>query len=71
MKKIIVLFLSVVLCSCASKGMKEYDDIKNANETPIIVMNNIYNFELQNPDHFLSKLDLARYFILLGNYEES
>ena len=56
---------------CSSKNMKNYNNVKKNHNNLLSMYQDIYAFDLNNPDFFESKLDLARYYLLIGNYNES
>ena len=73
MKKFI-LFYFIFICffmGCSSKNMKNYNNVKKNHNNLLSMYQDIYAFDLNNPDFFESKLDLARYYLLIGNYNES
>lgn len=66
-----LLVILVLLAGCSSKSMKNYKRIKQSNSNIADLYQDIYSFDLNNPDFYESKLDLARYYLLTGNYGES
>ncbi len=69
-----ISFLLVILflfAGCSSKNMKNYKRIKQSSSNIADLYQDIYSFDLNNPDFYESKLDLARYYLLTGNYGES
>lgn len=67
----IVCLLFSLLSGCSSETMKSYSRIKKSQNTLEGKFQNIYDFDLHNPDFFESKLDLARYYLLAGNYSQA
>lgn len=66
-----LLFILVLFAGCSSKSMKNYKRIKQSNSNIADLYQDIYSFDLDNPDFYESKLDLARYYLLTGNYSEA
>lgn len=66
-----LLVILVLFAGCSSKNMKNYKRIKQSNSNISDLYQDIYSFDLNNPDFYESKLDLARYYLLTGNYNES
>lgn len=66
-----LLVILVLFAGCSSKSMKDYKRIKQSNSNIADLYQDIYSFDLNNPDFYESKLDLARYYLLTGNYGES
>lgn len=66
-----LLIILVLFAGCSSKNMKNYKRIKQSNSNIADLYQDIYSFDLNNPDFYESKLDLARYYLLTGNYGES
>lgn len=66
-----LLVILVLFAGCCSKNMKNYKRIKQSNSNIADLYQDIYSFDLDNPDFYESKLDLARYYLLTGNYSEA
>ncbi|MBC6714053.1 lipopolysaccharide assembly protein LapB [Treponema sp. Marseille-Q3903] len=67
-----VLFLFTFLfLGCSSENMKSYKQIKQSHKNLESMYQDVYLYDLENPDFFESKLDLARYYILVGSYNQS
>lgn len=66
-----LLVILVLFAGCSSKNMKNYKRIKQSNSNIADLYQDIYSFDLDNPDFYESKLDLARYYLLTGNYSEA
>lgn len=66
-----LLVILVLFAGCSSKSMKNYKRIKQFNSNVADLYQDIYSFDLNNPDFYESKLDLARYYLLTGNYSEA
>lgn len=67
----ILLFILFLFIGCSSKNMKNYKLIKQSSSNIADLYLDIYSFDLKNPDFYESKLDLARYYLLVGNYNEA
>ena len=67
----ILLFILFLFIGCSSKNMKNYKLIKQSSSNIADLYQDIYSFDLKNPDFYESKLDLARYYLLVGNYNEA
>ncbi len=66
-----LLVILVLFAGCSSKNMKNYKRIKQSSSNIADLYQDIYSFDLDNPDFYESKLDLARYYLLTGNYSEA
>lgn len=66
-----LLVILVLFAGCSSENMKNYKRIKQSNSNIADLYQDIYSFDLNNPDFYESKLDLARYYLLTGNYSEA
>ena len=73
MKKIAFFYLIIIslLSGCSSENMKSYSSIKKSQNNLEEMYQDIYDFDLRNPEFFESKLDLARYYLLIGNYNQT
>lgn len=73
MKKIIfVLMVLLVFAGCKVNNMEnEYNGIIQSGKTGEQLLAALSDFEVRNSDHFASKIDLAGYYMLSGNYEQA
>lgn len=73
MKKITVFFFVLVsmFSSCnMDRVNREYEDLKK-NTLDLNLYQTIFSFEIEHPEHFESKLDLAKLNLFAGNYEKA
>lgn len=71
----LLIFTSLFLSNCAKNKTvtmekNEYEELKKSkNDSDLYEF--IYMYELEHPDHFASKLDLAKLNLFAGNYSEA
>ena len=71
MRKVLcVLLLSVLFYSCNDLSNKNFNNIISHSSSANVI-NDVINFELENPKHFESKLFLAEYFFNIQDYNKS
>ena len=66
-----VLLALLLFSSCQNKSHKEYQALKNSKLEGQKLFLSINEFEKTHSDHFESKVDLAQYYFLTGDYAKS
>ena len=65
------LYFAAFFVSCAKKQSSQYDQIISSKLTGQDLLQELVSFELNNTSHFSSKLDLANYYMLVGDYQKA